>query len=330
MVGGESCFSSHVCQPFSKYGLAHHLNCISLVLQGSLALLTLYRPSTVGKEHGPICESVIVQMAESGDKSQDTGHRASTSASETHPDDKVEDSEMTGGGRATQPHPQLTKSSRPNLNTMQQFQSIFTKQYRPCVILAIGIPVFCQMSGVNVLVSYSTKLFEDAGMDAAIVGTTIFGLANIIGSFISICTYEKFGRIKTTSVSVTILILCCLFIALIDLASSTVSGIVSTVCVTVFIMAFASSCGPMNHTYAAEVVPPEIASVVLGLGQSLSLIVNLILVLVFPGILDAIGVLLSFLFFCVVCVCFLFFLKLYMIETKGKDPEEIWKESTKC
>ena len=284
----------------------------------------------IGEVRGPVCESVAVQMPECEEKSQETGHRSSASTSETHPHDKEDDSEVADSGKASPTQSRRERSSRPNLNTMQQFQSIFTKQYRPCVILAIGIPVFCQLSGVNVLVSYSTKVFEDAGMDAAIVGSAIFGLANIVASSFGMWSYEKFGRVKTTRVSVIIMILCYSIIALIDLASSTVSGIVSAVCVTVFIMAFVSSCGPMNITYAAEVVPPEIASVVLGLGQSLSLIVILILVLVFPGILDAIGALLSFLFFCVVCIFFLAFLELYMIETKGQDPEEIWKKSTRC
>ena len=290
----------------------------------------LYRPSTNGKERGPVCKSVAVQMAESGEKNQETGHSPSASANEAYPDDREDDLEVASDGKASPPQTQLDKSSRPNFDSMEQFQSIFAARYRHCVILAIGIPVFCQLSGVNVLVSYSTKVFEDAGMDAAIVGSAIFGMANIIASSFGMWSYEKFGRVKTTRVSVIIMILCYLVIALIDLASSAVSGIVSAVFVTVFIMAFVSSCGPMNITYAAEVVPPEIASVVLGLGQALSLIVILILVLVFPGILDAIGALLSFLFFCIVCVFFLIFLKVYMIETKGQDPEEIWKKSTKC
>ena len=329
MVGGESCFSSHVCQPFFKSGLVHHLNCISLVLQGSLALLTLYRQSTIDKGRGPICESVVVQMAESKEKSQEMGHDAATSASEAHTEDREDDLEVTGGGKASPPHPQLEKSSRPNLDTMQQFRSIFIKRYRPCVILAIGIPVFIQLSGVNVLVSYSTKVFEDAGLDAAIVGSAIFGLASIVASSFGKWSYERFGRIKSTRVSVIIMILCYSLIALIDLASSTVSGIVSAMCVTVYIMAFSSSIGPMSLTYAAEVVPPEIASVVMGLGHALSLLVNLALVLVFPVILDAIGALLTFLMFCIICVFFLAFLKLYMFETKGQDPEEIWKKLTR-
>ena len=276
-----------------------------------------------------MCESVVVQMAECEEKSQETGHRSSASTSEAHSDDKEDDPEVADGGKASPPQSQRERNSRPNLDTMQQFRSIFAKRYRPCVILAIGIPVFCQMSGIPVLVSYSTKVFEDAGMDVAIVGSAIFGLANIISSLFGMWSYEKYGRIKTTRLSITIMIFSYLLIALIDLASSTVSGIVSAVCVTVYVLAFASSCGPMSMTYAAEVVPPEIASVVVGLGQSLALTVNLILVLVFPGILEAIGALLTFLFFCVVCVLFLIFLELYVIETKGQDPEEIWKKTTR-
>ena len=269
-------------------------------------------------------------MAESGEKSQETGHSASTSVNEAHPDDREDVLEVASGRKASPPQPQLENSSRPILDSMKQSQSIFAPRYRHCVILAIGIPVFCQLSGVNVLISYSTKVLEDAGMDAAIVGTAIFGMASIIASFIGMWSYEKFGRIKTSRVSVITMIVCYLLISLIDLASSTVSGIVSAVCITVYIMAFSSSCGPMSLTYAAEIVPPEIASVALGSGHALSLLVNLALVLVFPVILDAIGALLTFLVFCIVCVFFLVFLKMYMIETKGQDPKETCKKAIRC
>ena len=269
-------------------------------------------------------------MAESGEKNQETGHSASTSVNDAHPDDREDDLEVASSRKASPPQTQLEKSFRPNFDSMKQFRSIFATRYRHCVILAIGIPVFSQLSGVNVLVSYSTKVFEDAGMNAAIVGSAVFGMANIIGSLISIWSYEKFGRVKTTRISVIIMILCYLLIALVDMAASTVSGIVSAICITVFIMVFASSCGPLNMSYAAEVVPPEIASTVLGLGQSLALVVVLILVLVFPAIFDIIGAQFSFLFFCIVCILFFIFLEFYLIETKGQAPEEIWKKSTKC
>lgn len=63
-----------------------------------------------------------------------------------------------------------------------------------------------------------------------------------------------------------------------SLAKDSVSGPLSLVFVTTLF--YASRCGGLDAVYAPEVVPSEVSGIVLGTGQSLSLLTTLLIVLV--------------------------------------------------
>ena len=115
-------------------------------------------------------------------------------------------------------------------------------------------------------------------------------------------------------------------LSLSDLAGSSVAGPSSVVFAIMFTFGFRTASGILYTSYAPEVVPSEIAGIVLGLGQSLSLLVSFTLVLAFPSVLDAIGALGAFLMLFCFCILSLLFLKVFMIETKGRELSDIANE----
>ena len=202
-------------------------------------------------------------------------------------------------------------------------------RYRRSVILGIGVPVICQLVGMNVLSSYTTTIFEDSGVDQAIVGSSVVGLAFIVGSVIAIAIYDRYKRKNLAYISFSGMALSYLGVALSSLAKSSVSGPLSVIFIIKFSLSCTLACGTLSVAYAPEVVPSEIASLVLGIGQSAGLFVTFLLVLLFPSVLDAIGALLCFLIFFSFCVFSLIFLKFYMIETKGRELADIMAEVIK-
>ena len=258
---------------------------------------------------------------------------------ETDDHSQLSDREKSVEGETTLPvknEDEAQKSSSP-LGQLSATWSDFKRQialalkprYRRSVILGIGVPVICQLVGMNVLSSYTTTIFEDAGMDRAIIGSSVFGLAFIIGSIIAIAIYDRYKRTTLAHISFSGMALSYLGVALSSLAKSSVSGPLSVVLIIVFSLSCTLACGTLSVAYAPEVVPPEIASLILGIGQSAGLFVTFLLVLLFPSVLDAIGALLCFLIFFFFCVSSLIFLKFYMIETKGRELTDIMAEIVK-
>lgn len=92
---------------------------------------------------------------------------------------------------------------------------------------------------------------------------------------------------------------------------------------------FSLGTGTLSLHYAPEIAPPEIEHLVLGVGQSLSYLATLLLVLIFPSVLDGIGALPSFLAFAAVSLITVILLKIYMVETRGRRLEDIHKDVIK-
>ena len=212
----------------------------------------------------------------------------------------------------------------------QQIVSVFKPKYRHCVILGIGVPALTQLSGINILAAYTTTIFENAGMDRAIIGSVLYGVSAIVGSLISVCLFDKFGRKTMAYVSFSGMTISYLGLSLSDLGRSSVAGPFSVIFAITCCFAFCVASGALCVSYAPEVVPPEIAGVILGFGQSLSLLVSFTFVLAFPSVLDAVGALGTFFILFFICATSLLFLKIYMVETKGRELNDIMTELVKA
>lgn len=235
--------------------------------------------------------------------------------------------------KTTNPATQYNPEAPPSIEASNAPQEpalylLFEKRYRRSVILGIGVPIACQLIAVNMLASYSTKIFEDAGLDRAIIGSIMLGVSAVLGSIIAIYFFDRVGRKTMAYFSFSGMTICHIAIALFDLAKEDVSGPFSLVAVLTFIFMQASGCGPLTFAYAPEVVPSEIAHFVLGAGQALSILWTLILVLVYPSVQKAIGTTFAFLILAAISFACLIFLKLFMVETKGKSLEDIISELT--
>ena len=196
-------------------------------------------------------------------------------------------------------------------------------RYRHSVILGIGVPVATQLIGSSIMDVYSTTILKDAGLDDAVIGSIVYAFCDVLASSISVMLFDRYGRISMACVSFSGLAFSYLALAFSQLASSVVSGYLSVVFIMTFILSFGSGCGTLNVSYAPEVVPPQIASMVIGMGQSLSILVAFSEVLLFPTVFDTIGAFSSFLILFAISIVSLFFLKTFMVETKGRQLDEI-------
>ena len=81
-------------------------------------------------------------------------------------------------------------------NNQEPFVTIFRRQYRPHLVMAIAIPFFQQITGINVVAFYAPNLFQSMGFgnDAALLSAIIFGAVNLGSVFVSSTIVDRFGR----------------------------------------------------------------------------------------------------------------------------------------
>ncbi|CAN5951164.1 unnamed protein product, partial [Sphagnum jensenii] len=97
------------------------------------------------------------------------------------------------------------------------WRSFFTNRslYRP-LIVAIGIQISQQFSGINVVVFYSNEIFRNVGLKGLwpIYGAIILNVVSMIMLLVSIFLIEKAGRKPLLLISLLGMCICCILLTL--------------------------------------------------------------------------------------------------------------------
>jgi len=78
----------------------------------------------------------------------------------------------------------------------EPFMTIFERQYRPHLVMAIAITFFQTLTGINVVAFYAPNLFQSVGLghDAALFSAIIIGAANLASIVLGTAIVDRFGR----------------------------------------------------------------------------------------------------------------------------------------
>lgn len=78
----------------------------------------------------------------------------------------------------------------------EPFMTIFERQYRPHLIMAIAIPSFQQLTGINIIAFYAPVLFQSVGFgsDSSLIASIILGLVNLASILVSTFVVDRYGR----------------------------------------------------------------------------------------------------------------------------------------
>lgn len=202
-------------------------------------------------------------------------------------------------------------------------------------VIAIGLLVFQQFSGINAILFYSQTIFEMSGsnIDSKIC-PIILGCVQFSSSLLSIYATAKFGR-------KTLLINSCIgmIVGFVPLGlycyfkdhnyDVTIFSFVPVVSLTIVALLYNLGLGPLPWAILGEIFPSRIKA----LGASLATFVNwalaFILTKYFEILAENLGLGESFLFYAVCCGMCIVFVIFVMVETKGKTLEEIQDDLSK-
>ena len=204
------------------------------------------------------------------------------------------------------------------------WHSLFRKPLLP--VLALGMILFClqQLSGINVIIYYAPVIFKNMGFSSStgqILATMGIGLANMLVTILAVFYVDRIGRRKLlllgfagTCVSLSVL-------GFLSFYQVHFLAYFSVICLTVYIIAFAISLGPIPYIAMSEIFPLYVRGAGMGLSSISNWGFNGIVVFTFPIMFHAFGVEYTFLIYATICFFGLIYTYKYMPETKNLSLE---------
>ena len=197
---------------------------------------------------------------------------------------------------------------------------------RPTLIIGCIFALFQQIVGINAIIFYAPTIFSKAGLGEAtsILGTVGIGTINVLVTIIAVFIVDKVDRKKllvTGNIGmVTSLIIMAVLIWTIGITSS--SWII-IICLSLFIVFFGITWGPILWVMLPEMFPTRARGAATGVATLVLNIGTLIVAQLFPILNNALSTEWVFLIFAMIGVLALAFVIKYLPETRGRSLEEI-------
>ncbi|KAK8934379.1 Hexose carrier protein HEX6 [Platanthera zijinensis] len=222
--------------------------------------------------------------------------------------------------------------------TSSAFRLIFfRRRYRPHLVMAVLIPFFQQVTGINVIAFYAPVLFRTIGLKegASLISTVVTGSIGIVATLASMVLVDRLGRrvlFITGGLLMTLpnaVIGAVLAAKLHDQGEMSRAGAYSVlILISVYILGFGWSWGPLGWLVPSEIFPVEVRSA----GQSIVVVVSFFFTFVIAQTFLAMlcsfkaGTFFFFTWWILVMTAFVFW---FLPETKNVPLEKmmgVWRE----
>ncbi|KAK7362958.1 hypothetical protein VNO77_05083 [Canavalia gladiata] len=233
----------------------------------------------------------------------------------------------------------LVAASEASRQVENPWKNLLQRKYRPHLTMAILIPFFQQLTGINVIMFYAPVLFSSIGFkdDAALMSAVITGLVNVLATCVSIYGVDKWGRRALFLEGGVQMFICQGIVAAAIGAKFGIDGhpgdlpkwyaVTVVLFICIYVAGFAWSWGPLGWLVPSEIFPLEIRSAAQSVNVSVNMFFTFLIAQIFLVMLCHMkfGLFIFFAFFVVIMSIFIY---IFLPETKGVPIEEmsmIWK-----
>jgi sugar porter (SP) family MFS transporter len=200
------------------------------------------------------------------------------------------------------------------------------------VWVGLGLAVFQQFVGINVIFYYSDVLWEAVGFGEkssftiALVTTGV----NVVITLVAIALIDRVGRRPLLLAGSAGMALMLATMTVVFTSASVVngrpdldiaSGVIALVAADVFVIAFAISWGPVLWVLLGEMFPNRIRSAALGLASGVQWMATWTITVTFPALRHALG--LAYGFYALCALLSLLFVWRWVRETNGMSLEDM-------
>lgn len=195
------------------------------------------------------------------------------------------------------------------------------------IVVGILLSVFQQAIGINAVLYYAPRIFENAGAEGGgMMQTVVMGIVNILFTLIAIFTVDRFGRKPLLIIGSIGMAIGAFAVALCD--SMGVKGVLPVFSVIVYAAFFMMSWGPICWVLISEIFPNTIRGKAIAIAVAFQWIFNYLISSTFPALYDF-SPMFAYSLYGVMCLLAAVFVWRLVPETKGKTLEEmnkLWKK----
>lgn len=207
----------------------------------------------------------------------------------------------------------------------------------PIVWIGIGLSIFQQFVGINVIFYYSSTLWQAVGFteEDALTQTVITSVTNIVVTLIAIALIDKIGRklllaIGSTGMFISLGVMAWVFAIadrtmvdgeLVPVLTDT-QGPIALIAANGFVVFFGMSWGPGVWVLLGEIFNNKIRATALGIAAAVQWLANFAVSTTFPKMAE-IGLGFAYGFYTLFALLSLIFVIKWVPETKGRELEEM-------
>ena len=206
----------------------------------------------------------------------------------------------------------------------QAGSKLLQRRYTLPILLAWGLAMFNQLSGINALMYYAPRIFglAGAGVDDALLQSVAVGGTNLLFTISAFFIIDRFGRRPLMIVGSAGTAVCLALVAWAFFVGGDNMGTPVLIGLLGFIAFFALSQGAVIWVFLSEIFPNRVRSKGQSLGSFTHWFMAAAVSWTFPVVAEASGGF-AFAFFSAMMVLQLFFAVKVMPETKGLSLEEL-------
>jgi SP family sugar:H+ symporter-like MFS transporter len=206
---------------------------------------------------------------------------------------------------------------------------------RPIVWTGIGLAVFQQLVGINVVFYYGATLWEAVGFseDNALQTNILSGVLSIAACLTTIALVDRIGRkplllIGSAGMAVTLATVAYAFSTAVTGADGAVSlpgnnGVIALVAANLYVIFFNASWGPIMWVMLGEMFPNQIRGSGLAVAGFAQWIANAAVSVSFPSLVVSPGLAAAYVGYAFFALVSFFFVRAMVGETKGRELEEM-------
>ena len=205
-----------------------------------------------------------------------------------------------------------------------QLTDLFRHRLRLALLVGIGLSVFGQFTGVNIIIYYGPTILENAGfkIDGALQFQVAIGLINLIFTIFALWKIDRWGR-RPLLVYGMFSVFISLIIIAFQFTFDSSQGILIVVMLCIYMASLALSINAVIWVLIGEIFPNRIRGSAMSIVTFTNWGANFLTAFTFPWYIDKIGVGGGFFTFAGMCLLATIFFNKYVPETKGKTLEEI-------
>jgi len=202
-----------------------------------------------------------------------------------------------------------------------------SKKHVKVFAIACALFLFQQFSGINAIVYFSTKVFNEAGMTNDTLASAAVGFTNVCGTILASTLMDKAGRKQLLSLSYLGMgiAMAAMVIGFSQASLAAYSGTVALFGTLLYILSFGLGVGPVPGLLVPELAPADIRGRAMSFALTTHWVTNFSIGQLFLPSVQSFGIPLVYSFFSLVCFIAIFFVNRFVVETKGKSLEDIEK-----